>query len=99
MNTFEDRERAAEAKFAHDAEQQFQQRAHKISQIATWAAQLRKLSYDETKAYTVELRKLSLQAPTQDAFVSKLCSDLEGLVGKSEILERMQPLLGAHAAK
>ena len=51
MTSFEDRERAEEAKFARDAETQFRIQARRNRLLGEWAAERMSLSQAETEAY------------------------------------------------
>ena len=52
MTDFKDRERAEEAKFAHDEEMHFRITARRNRLLGTWAAELMKLSAVEAEAST-----------------------------------------------
>ncbi|MFX8047665.1 DUF1476 domain-containing protein, partial [Acinetobacter baumannii] len=51
MTTFDDREKAFEAKFAHDQEFVFRVTARRNRLLGQWAAGLMKLTPEETDAY------------------------------------------------
>jgi hypothetical protein len=76
MTSFEDRERAFEAKFAHDEEIQFRITARRNRLLGEWAAGLMKLTPEETDAY----RKAVVQADFEEAgdedVVRKVLGDL-----------------------
>ena len=55
MTTFDDRERAFEAKFAQDEEMKFRLLARRNRLLGEWAAGLMKLSQAETDAYAKEV--------------------------------------------
>ena len=57
MNTFDDREHAFEAKFAHDAEMQFKAEARRNKLLGLWAAELMGKSGDEAAEYAKEVIK------------------------------------------
>ncbi len=76
MTTFDDRERAFEAKFAHDSEMMFRVIARRNRLLGEWAAELMKLTAEETDAY----RKAVVQADFEEAgdedVIRKLMGDL-----------------------
>lgn len=76
MTTFDDRERAFEAKFAHDQEMQFRVTARRNRLLGEWAAKIMKLTPEETDAY----RKAVVQADFEEAgdedVIRKILGDL-----------------------
>jgi hypothetical protein len=54
MTTFDDRENAFEAKFAHDSEMQFKAEARRNKLLGLWAAGLMGKSGDEAAAYALD---------------------------------------------
>lgn len=76
MTGFDDRERAFEAKFAHDNEMMFRVTARRNRLLGDWAAGLMKLTAEETDAY----RKAVVQADFEEAgdedVIRKLMGDL-----------------------
>ena len=63
MTSFSDRERAEEAKFAHDEEMDFRIHARRNRMVGTWAAERMGLSPAETEAYA----KSVVQADFEEA--------------------------------
>jgi hypothetical protein len=55
MTTFDDRERAFESKFAHDAEMQFRAEARAVMMLSLWAGHALGMSGDETVAHSKAL--------------------------------------------
>ena len=53
MTTFDDRERAQEAKFAHDAELNFKAEARRSRLLGEWAAGLLGKKGDDARAYAL----------------------------------------------
>ncbi|NDH02760.1 MAG: DUF1476 domain-containing protein, partial [Marivivens sp.] len=51
MSTFDDREKAFEDKFAHDAEMQFKAEARRNKLLGLWAAELLGKSGEDANAY------------------------------------------------
>ena len=85
MTTFDDREHAFEAKFAHDAELRFKVEARSVKLIAHWAAGLLGKTGAEAEGYTAELIAADFQEPGQDDVVRKLVGDLTGLADEETI--------------
>ena len=55
MTTFDDRENAFEAKFAHDSEMQFRAEARRNKLVGLWAAGLLGKAEDAAAAYALEV--------------------------------------------
>ncbi len=99
MTTFDDRERAFEAKFAHDAELQFRVQARRDRLLGLWAAE--KLGHAgvaaETYAKTVVMSDL-VHAGDEDV-IAKLVADLAAAgVGEAEVRAELA-LKGAEALR
>ena len=60
MGTFDDRENAFEAKFAHDQENEFRAEMMALRQIAVWGVSLMQILPDE-KHRTAALQSLEMQ--------------------------------------
>ncbi|NBT51387.1 MAG: DUF1476 domain-containing protein, partial [Marivivens sp.] len=60
MSTFDDREKAFEDKFAHDAEMQFKAEARRNKLLGLWAAELLGKSGEDANAYAAEVVKADL---------------------------------------
>lgn len=93
MTTFDDRERAYEAKFAHDAEMLFRAEARRNKLVGLWASELMGKTGDQVHAYVVELMKADFQEPGHEDVVRKLVKDLDGLATEREIRQKMDQLL------
>jgi hypothetical protein len=61
MNTFEDRQKGFERKFALDEELRFKSRARRNKLLGLWAAEKMGLSGDEAQTYASELIKADLK--------------------------------------
>ena len=57
MNTFNDREKGFEKKFANDQEAEFRISAKRNKLLASWVADLLKFSEDQKKNYITEVIK------------------------------------------
>ena len=61
MNTFNDREKGFEKKFANDQEAEFRISAKRNKLLASWVADLLKFSEDQKKNYIIEVIKADFQ--------------------------------------
>ena len=76
MTTFDDRERAFEAKFAHDAELLFKITARRNRLIGLWAAEQMGLTAAEADAYAKAVVQADFEESGDDDVVRKLVGDL-----------------------
>ncbi|MCJ2188960.1 DUF1476 domain-containing protein [Novosphingobium beihaiensis] len=76
MTSFEDRERAEEAKFAHDAETQFRIQARRNRLVGEWAAERMKLSQAEAEAYAKSVVQADFEEAGDEDVIRKLLGDL-----------------------
>lgn len=93
MTTFDDRERAFEAKFAHDAEMQFRAEARRNRLLGLWAAGLLGKSGEEADAYAREVIKSDFQEKGDEDVFRKIKADLGGRADDATIRAQMQRLL------
>ena len=78
MTTFDDRERAFEAKFARDEEMAFRVTARRNRLVGTWAAGLMGLTPEETDAYAKAVVQADFEESGDEDVVRKLLGDLVG---------------------
>jgi hypothetical protein len=76
MTQFDDRERAFEAKFAHDEEMQFRITARRNRLIGEWAARLMGLSEAEAEAYAKDVVRADFEEAGDEDVIRKLLGDL-----------------------
>jgi hypothetical protein len=76
MTQFDDRERAYEAKFAHDEEMNFRIAARRNRLIGEWAARKMKLSEEEGASYAKDVVRADFESAGDDDVVRKLLGDL-----------------------
>lgn len=77
MAQFDDREKAQEAKFAHDGELRFKAQARRNRLLGMWAADQMGMSEDHAKAYAVEVVDADFaEAGDEDVF-RKVSADLK----------------------
>ena len=93
MSTFDDREHAFEAKFAHDAEMQFKAEARRNKLVGLWAAELLGKSGDEAAAYAVEVIKSDFEEAGHEDVVRKLMGDLGSKADEATVRAKMEECL------
>ena len=93
MSTFDSREQAFEAKFAHDEEMQFKAQARCNKMLGLWAAEMLGKSGDAAEAYAKTVVTADCQEPGQEDVVRKLAEDLTGRVSADDIREKMTDTL------
>ena len=76
MTTFDDRERAEEAKFAHDEEMEFRIAARRNRLLGEWAAGLMGLTEAEAEAYAKSVVQADFEEAGDEDVVRKLLGDL-----------------------
>ncbi len=93
MTTFDDRESAFEAKFAHDEEMQFRAEARRNKLLGLWAAELLGKKGDEADEYARTVVKADFAEPGIEDVVRKVAADLGDLASADEIRAKMGELL------
>lgn len=93
MTTFDDRERAFESKYAHDAEMQFRATARRNKLLGLWAASLLGKTGAEAEAYAAEVVKSDLQEAGDEDVVRKVAADLDGKASAQDIRMKLDELL------
>ncbi len=93
MTTFDERENAFEAKFAHDEEMQFKARARANKMAGLWAAELLGKTGDEAEAYAVEVVKSDFEEAGIDDVVRKLSGDLGDKADEATIRAKLNEYL------
>lgn len=76
MTTFDDRDRAFEAKFAADEELAFRVTARRNRLLGQWAAEQMKLTPEETDAYARAVVHAEFEEAGDEDVVRKLVGDL-----------------------
>ncbi|MDE4131559.1 DUF1476 domain-containing protein [Phaeobacter sp. QD34_3] len=95
MTTFDDREQAFEAKFAHDEEVQFRVQARCNKLLGLWAAEKLGKSGSEAEAYAKTVVTADFEEAGHEDVVRKVAADLEGQVSADDIRRKMAELLQA----
>lgn len=93
MTTFDDREHAFEAKFAHDAELQFKADARRNKLLGLWAAELLGKSGDEAAAYAAEVVKSDFEEAGHEDVFRKVSGDLGDKADETTIRTKMEELM------
>ena len=76
MTTFDDRERAFEAKYARDEEMQFRILARRNRLLGEWAARQMGLSEAETESYAKDVIRSDFEEAGEHDVIRKLLGDL-----------------------
>ena len=95
MTTFDDREKAFEAKFALDQEQEFKAIARRNKLLGLWAAEKMGLSAESAEQYATAVVRADFEQPGDDDVFRKVAGDLKasGLsVSDGEVLSKMDEL-------
>lgn len=93
MTTFDDRETAFEAKFAHDAEMQFRAEARRNRLLGLWAADLLGKTGDEAAAYAAEVVASDFEEAGHEDLVRKVAADLGDKADAETIRAKLAELL------
>ena len=93
MTTFDDRERAYEAKFAHDADLRFKAEARRNRLLGEWAAGLLDKSSDEARAYAMTVVTSDFEEPGEEDVFRKVSTDLQGVADDATIRAKMAELM------
>ena len=93
MNTFKDREKGFESKYAHDQEMQFKATARGNRLLGLWAAGLLGKTGDEAAAYAMEVVKADFAGPGDGDVFRKLAADLAGKADEATIRAKMEESL------
>lgn len=93
MTTFDDREHAFEAKYAHDEEMKFKAEARRNKLVGLWAAGLLGKSDEEAAAYAKEVIAADFQEAGEEDVFRKLSSDLGAKSDAATIRAKMAELM------
>lgn len=93
MTTFDDRENAFEAKFAHDSEMQFRAGARRNKLVGLWAAGLMGKSGDAANAYAMEVVSADFEEAGDEDVVRKLVADLAGKASADEVRAKLAEMM------
>ncbi|MDB5712844.1 MAG: hypothetical protein JWO15_241 [Sphingomonadales bacterium] len=76
MTTFDDRERAFETKYARDEDMAFRITARRNRLLGVWAAELMKLTPEETGSYATSVVQAEFEEAGDEDVVRKLLGDM-----------------------
>ncbi len=93
MTTFDDRENAFEAKFAHDSEMQFRAEARRNKLVGLWAAGLMGKTGDEAAAYAMEVVEADFEEAGDEDVVRKVVGDLAGKASADEVRAKLREMM------
>ncbi|MBF9055903.1 DUF1476 family protein [Rhodobacterales bacterium HKCCA1065] len=93
MSTFDDREHAFEAKFAHDEEMKFKLEARRNKLVGLWAAEILGKTGDEAEAYAKEVIRADFEDAGHEDVIGKLKADLGDKVSEDELRAKFDALL------
>lgn len=94
MSTFNDREKAQEAKFAHDAELRFKAEARRNKLLGIWAAEL--MGHSDPQAYAAEVIASDFEEAGDEDVFRKISGDLQdkgATVSETDIRAKMAELI------
>jgi hypothetical protein len=93
MTTFDERENAFEAKFAHDEEMQFKAQARCNKLLGLWAAEKLGKTGQEAEDYAKTVVIADMEEVGHEDVVRKVAGDLGSLSSDDEIRAKMADLL------
>jgi hypothetical protein len=99
MSTFDDRENAFEAKFAHDADMQFRAEARRNKLAGLWAAGLLGKSGAEADDYAISVVSADFEEAGSEDVVRKLAADLGTKASADDIRAKLVELLATAKAQ
>ncbi|KIX17199.1 MULTISPECIES: DUF1476 domain-containing protein [Paracoccus] len=93
MTTFNDRERAYESKFAHDADLRFKAEARRNRLLGEWAAGQLGKTGDDARAYAMTVVSADFAEPGEEDVFRKVEADLTGVADAETIRAQMARLM------
>lgn len=93
MNSFKDREKGFENKFAHDAEMQFRAVARGNKLIGLWAAEILGKSGEDATSYALEVVKADFEEAGHEDVFRKIAGDLAGKADEATIRAKIAECL------
>lgn len=93
MTTFDDREKAFESKFAHDAEMQFRAEARRNKLAGLWAAELLGKTGEAAADYAISVVQSDFEEAGSEDVVRKLAADLGDKATADQIRAKLAELL------
>ncbi|MEM1420122.1 MAG: DUF1476 domain-containing protein [Pseudomonadota bacterium] len=102
MTSFDDREKAFETKFAHDAEMQFKAEARRNKKLGLWAAGQMGLSQEDAANYANAVVVADLEEPGDEDVFRKVAGDFAAKsvsVSEADLRAKMNELLAEAKAE
>ena len=93
MSTFDDRETAFEAKFAHDAEMQFKAMARRNKLLGLWAADLLGKTGEDAQDYARDVVKSDFEEAGDEDVFRKVSGDLGAKTDDATLRAKMNALM------
>jgi hypothetical protein len=96
MAQFDDREKAQEAKFAHDSELRFKAEARRNRLLGMWAAEQMGMSGESAKAYATEVVNADFAEAGEEDVFKKVADDFKAkgtAVSEATIRGKMAELM------
>lgn len=93
MTTFDDRENAYEAKFAHDEALMFRAMARRDKLLGLWAADLLGLSGDEAAKYAKDVVIADMEEAGDEDIIRKVVADLGARSTEAAVRARLAECL------
>ncbi|MFK7751682.1 MAG: DUF1476 domain-containing protein [Sedimentitalea sp.] len=99
MSTFDERENAFEAKYAHDEEMQFKAEARRNKLLGLWAAELMGKSGEAAAEYAKEVIRADFEEAGHEDVVRKVAGDLGDKSDADTIRAKMDVLMAEAKAQ
>lgn len=99
MNTFKDREKGFENKFAHDQEMLFRANARRNRLVGLWAADLLGRKGGDADAYALEVVRADFEEAGHEDVVRKLLRDLGDRTDEKTVRSKLEELLAVAKAQ
>lgn len=93
MTSFDDRETAFEAKFAHDEETKFKAEARANKYLGLWAADLQDKFGEDAEAYAMTVVRADFEEAGHDDVIRKVAGDLKDIVDEDAIRAKRRDCL------
>ena len=94
MDTFQNRKKAFESKYANDAEMQFKAMAKRNKFVGLWAAELLGKSGNDAENYAKEVIKSDMEEAGDEDVIRKVKRDLGNLATVEEIRAKLNECYG-----
>jgi len=99
MSSFDDRENAFEAKFAHDESLLFKATARRNKLLGHWAAALLGKEGEAAEEYAKEVVRADFEEPGDDDVIRKVAGDLGDKASDEDIRAQLEALMNEAKAQ